>query len=54
MVHGELWEVLAEDVETKGAKILKNHKVTSINVSDNKIVSVECEVNGKEENKKCI
>ncbi len=39
---GQLWETLAEKIEKNGGKILKNHKVTSINISDNKITSVTC------------
>lgn len=44
---GQLWETLAEKVENQGGKILKNHEVKNIIVKDNKIVSVECNVNGK-------
>ena len=43
---GQLWETLAENVEEKGAQILKNHKVQKINIKNNNVVSVECEVNG--------
>lgn len=46
---GELWEILASEVENKGGKILKNHSVKNINVKNNKIASVECDVNGKTE-----
>ncbi len=49
MDHGELWEVLAERIVEQGGKILKSHKVISINIKNNKIVSVECEVNGNKE-----
>lgn len=49
MDHGELWEVLAERIVEQGGKILKSHKVISTNIKNNKIVSVECEVNGNKE-----
>ena len=45
---GQLWETLAKNIERKGGKILKNHKVTSINISDNKISSVTCNASGKD------
>ncbi len=44
---GQLWEKLATIVEEKGGTILKNHKVTNINIKDNQIISVECEVDGQ-------
>lgn len=44
---GWLWETLADEVEKKGGKILKEHKVKKINLVNGKIVSVECEVDGK-------
>ena len=44
---GHLWETLAKRVEQKGGKIWKGHKVTGINIKGNKIVSVECEVDGR-------
>lgn len=46
---GQLWERLANIVEENGGKILKNHKVKNLNIKDDKIVSVECEVNGQTE-----
>ncbi len=46
---GQLWERLATIVEEKGGVIQKNHKVTKINIEDNNIISVECDVNGKTE-----
>lgn len=46
---GHLWETLAEKIESEGGKILKNHRVTRINFNNNKISSVNCKVNGKEE-----
>ncbi len=44
---GQLWEKLADNVEEKGGKILKSHKVKNINIKNNKIESLECEVNGQ-------
>ena len=44
---GQLWETLASEYEKLGGKILKEHSVKNINIKDGKIVSVECEVNGK-------
>ena len=47
---GQLWETLAEKVEELGGNIKKGYKVKQINFKDNKIVSVDCEENGKIEN----
>lgn len=47
---GQLWETLAKKIEKNGGKIKKSHNVTKINIKGNKIVSVECEVNGKKLN----
>ena len=44
---GQLWETLAKRIENKGGKILKGYKVEKINIQNEKIVSVECEVNGE-------
>lgn len=44
---GQLWELLAEKIENLGGTIKKEHKVKNINIEDNKIKSVECEVKGK-------
>ena len=46
---GQLWETLAEKNIENGAKILKGYKVKNINVKDNKVLSVVCEHDGKEE-----
>jgi len=46
---GHLWEQLSNKIEEQGGKVLKNHEVTSINFKDKKIVSVTCNVDGKEE-----
>lgn len=45
---GQLWETLAENVVAKGAIIKKGYEVKKINIKDNKIISVECLVNGKD------
>ena len=44
---GQLWETLAKEVENKGGVIKKGYSVKKINVKNNLIDSVECEVNGK-------
>ena len=44
---GELWEVLAENIEKQGGKIFKNHKVQNINIENKKIKSVTCKVDGQ-------
>ena len=46
---GELWEKLAQEVEKLGGQVLKGYEVQKINRKDNKIISVECMVNGKTE-----
>ncbi|MBS1496565.1 MAG: NAD(P)/FAD-dependent oxidoreductase [Bacteroidetes bacterium] len=47
---GQLWELVAKDIEKKGGKIFYNKKVSRINVENNKIISVVCiGENGKEE-----
>ena len=46
---GELWEKVASEFEKMDGKILKGYKVEKINVKNNKIVSLECNVNGKKE-----
>lgn len=40
---GQLWEKLCDNVVSKGATLLKNHKVTEINIKDGKVISVRCE-----------
>ena len=45
---GQLWETVASEIENMGGKVEKNHKVVKVNVKDNKIVSVVCNVNGEE------
>lgn len=45
---GQLWETLATEVEKLGGKILKEHKVKKINIDNNKITSVICEINNEE------
>ena len=44
---GQLWETLAFEIEKKGGKILKEHSVQKVNVKENKIISVECIIDGK-------
>jgi len=46
---GQLWETLADKIEEKGGKIQKGYLVKKINIKQNKIISVECDVNGKTE-----
>ena len=46
---GQMWERLANSVVQKGGVIQRNHKVSKINIKNNNIVSVECDVNGKTE-----
>lgn len=46
---GQLWETLATEVEKLGGKILKEHKVVNLNIDNNKINSVICDVNNKNE-----
>lgn len=45
---GQLWETLADKIETMGGKIQKGYLVKKINIEDNKIKSVVCVVDGKE------
>lgn len=44
---GQLWETLVKKVEELGGTLKKGYKVKNINFKDEKIVSVDCEVNGK-------
>lgn len=46
---GQFWETVGEEFEKMGGKILYGHKVTAVNTENGKVVSVKCEVNGKEE-----
>lgn len=39
---GQLWEAVGEEFEKMGGKILYNHKVTDIDISDGRINSVKC------------
>lgn len=45
---GQFWETVGDEFVKMGGKILYNHKVTDINVSDGKIDSVKCIADGKE------
>ena len=40
---GQLWETVGAEFEKLGGKILYNHKVTDIDISDGRINSVKCE-----------
>ena len=45
---GHLWETLAKRVQEEGASLKKGYSVKKLNFNENnKIVSVDCEVNGK-------
>ncbi len=46
---GQLWETLAEKIENMGGTIKKHYSVKTINIKNNKIISVQCNVDGKEE-----
>ncbi|MDL2261923.1 NAD(P)/FAD-dependent oxidoreductase [Bacteroidales bacterium OttesenSCG-928-I21] len=50
---GQLWETVANDIETKGTKIEKNHTVKTINIENNKVVSVAIDNNGEEKVHNC-
>ena len=43
---GQMWEVVASDIEDMGGTILKNHKVIEIEISNDKIISVTAESDG--------
>jgi len=45
---GQFWETVGDEFVKMGGKILYNHKVTDINVSDGKIDSVKCIADGEE------
>ena len=44
---GQLWETLADEFENLGGTIKKGYLVKNINIENEKIKSVECNVNGK-------
>lgn len=44
---GQFWENLANNIIENGGNILKKHKVTNINITNNKIHSVVCNFEGK-------
>ena len=44
---GQLWETLAQKIEENGGIIKKGYCVKNINIENNQIKSVECDVNGK-------
>lgn len=45
---GQFWETVGDEFVKMGGRILYNHKVTDINVSDGKIDSVKCLAGGEE------
>lgn len=47
MVHGQLWETLAEKFEALGGKILKNYSVQNITIENSKVKNVICNHNGE-------
>ena len=44
---GQFWEIVAANIINQGGSILKQHKVSKINVKNNRILSVVCNVNNK-------
>lgn len=46
---GQLWETLAEKIEELGGIIKKGSEVKYINFKNNKIISIDCEVNNRKE-----
>ena len=44
---GQFWEIIAANIVNHGGSILKNHIVSQINIDNNRIVSVVCDVNKK-------
>ena len=44
---GQLWETLAQKIEENGGIIKKGYCVKNINIENNKIKSVECNIDGK-------
>ena len=44
---GQLWETLADKIESMGGQIKKGYNVQKINIQNNKIKSVECVIDGK-------
>ena len=43
---GQLWEIVGDEIKSRGGEIKFNHSVKKINIKNNKIVSVLCDVNG--------
>lgn len=46
---GQLWETLAQKAEEKGVTILKDYAVKEIEVKNNKVVAVKCQIGEKTE-----
>lgn len=44
---GQFWEIIAANIVNHGGSILKYHIVSQINIDNNRIVSVVCDVNKK-------
>lgn len=44
---GQFWETLANNITENGVKILRKHKVTNINITNNKVNSLVCSFEGK-------
>ena len=40
---GQMWEIVTADIEKMGGVIIKQQKVTEIEISDSKIISVSCD-----------
>ena len=51
---GQLWEIVADDIDQMGGEIKMQHEVVRINVENNKVTSVECRLaDGSTENIPC-
>ncbi|MBK5720702.1 NAD(P)/FAD-dependent oxidoreductase [Dysgonomonas sp. Marseille-P4677] len=50
---GQLWETVADIVENKGVKVIKDSPVKQINIKDKKVVSVVVNTEGKDEEVSC-
>ncbi|MDR2009043.1 MAG: NAD(P)/FAD-dependent oxidoreductase [Bacteroidales bacterium] len=50
---GQLWETVANDIKERGVKVEKKHEVTTINIENNRVVSVVVNNNGEEKTVPC-
>lgn len=50
---GQLWEIVAHEVETKGGEVLKQHEVTDIHIKNGRVTSVGCKTPKGEVNIDC-